>query len=635
MIRSSEPQRYILRGKAESSPNADWSVGPGFRSSLTADDGDLREFVRPGLSVSWNPRRASHAVSDDSLCIVWGMPRVGLTGVDAIAAPATAEQVMARLSASGASALAELKGGYGVFFIDRGSKKVILAVDRFSIETACFGMEAGRFCFADRADAVPLDSRTLSIQSIHDYLYFHCVPAAATIFREVRRLEHGGHLCLEQGELRLGSHWQPRFEEIRDVPLAARSEQFRELLRQSVAVEAAGPERLGCFLSGGTDSSTVAGMLCRIAGEGARTYSIGFDAPGYDEMEYARVAARHFGTDHHEYYVTADDVVRGVGEVSAYFDQPFGNSSVVPAYFCARMAREDGVTRLLAGDGGDELFGGNTRYRFQQFLDLYQRLPESWRGRLIEPMLSGRLGRAGIPGLKHAAAYVRNARVPMPDRMQAFNLLSRIGAAQILDPSLLESVDQGEPLRAQQHTYAGAVANSTINRMLHYDWKYTLADTDLPKVRGAVELAGLTVGYPLLADEIADFSLRLPSDFKLRNFKLRWFFKEALRDFLPDATLKKKKHGFGLPFGLWATQHPGLRNLAGDSLAELERRGILLGGFRDGLMGHLLSAHPGYYGELVWILMMLEQWLATHDNAAWSSLPRPAVADRGVRMAAS
>ena len=202
----------------------------------------------------------------------------------------------------------------------------------------------------------------------------------------------------------------------------------------------------------------------------------------------------------------------------------------------------------------------------------------------------------------------------MPDRMESFNLLSRIGAARVLDPSLLELVDQGGPLRAQRRTYAGAAADSTINRMLHYDWKFTLADTDLPKVRGAAGLAGVTVGYPLLADEIVDFSLRLPSEYKIRNFRLRWFFKEALRDFLPDATLKKKKHGFGLPFGPWVTRHAGLRDLAGDSLAGLEHRGIVHAGFRDELMGQLLSAHPGYYGELVWILMMLEQWLATHSN---------------------
>jgi len=143
------------------------------------------------------------------------------------------------------------------------------------------------------------------------------------------------------------------------------------------------------------------------------------------------------------------------------------------------------------------------------------------------------------------------------------------------------------------------------------------------------------VGYPLLADEIADFSLGLPSNYKLRNFRLRWFFKEALRNFLPDATIRKKKHGFGLPFGLWATQHAGLRDLAGDSLAALERRGILRAGFRDGLMGHLLAAHPGYYGELIWILMMLEQWLAMHDHATWTSPSRSVGADARVRVVAS
>jgi asparagine synthase (glutamine-hydrolysing) len=613
MIRFSATRDYILRGSIHTGPQPEWSVGPGFESFLTCADGRW-ECVRPGISVSWSAKSAFHAARDDLLCIVWGRPRAGTSGIGALAAPATAEQIMERLSTASTSALSELKGGFGVLFVDVRSHRIILAVDRFSIETVCYGIENGQLCFSDRADAVPLKTRTVSSQSIHDFLYFHCVPAPATIFREVSRMEHGSHLCLDRGELRRASHWLPRFEENRDVPLAELCHQFRGLLRNLVAMVAGGNDKLGCFLSGGTDSSTVAGMLCATTGDRARTYSIGFDAPGYDEMVYARLTARHFDTDHHEYYVTADDVVHGINDASAFFDQPFGNSSVVPAHFCARIARADGVTRLLAGDGGDELFGGNIRYRLQQFLDLYHRIPVSLRERLIEPTLTGKLGRTSIPGLKHAAGYVRNSRIPMPDRMESFNLLSRIGAARILDPSLLESVDQGGPLRAQRLTYGTARADSTINRMLYYDWKYTLADTDLPKVRGATGLAGVTAGYPLLADEIVDFSLRLPSDYKVRNFKLRWFFKEALRGFLPDATLKKKKHGFGLPFGLWATRHAGLRDLAGDSLADLEHRGILHAGIRDDLMGQLLSAHPGYYGELIWILMMLEQWLATHSN---------------------
>jgi asparagine synthase (glutamine-hydrolysing) len=146
--------------------------------------------------------------------------------------------------------------------------------------------------------------------------------------------------------------------------------------------------------------------------------------------------------------------------------------------------------------------------------------------------------------------------------------------------------------------------------MLAYDWKYTLADSDLPKVCGTTALAGIDVGFPLLADEIVDFSLRLPSSLKLRGLRLRYFFKEALRGFLPDAILTKRKHGFGLPFGRWLTRHERLYELANASLASLADRGIVRRRFLEELMSRRLAEHPAFFGEMVWILMMLEQWLA-------------------------
>jgi asparagine synthase (glutamine-hydrolysing) len=117
------------------------------------------------------------------------------------------------------------------------------------------------------------------------------------------------------------------------------------------------------------------------------------------------------------------------------------------------------------------------------------------------------------------------------------------------------------------------------------------------------------VGFPLLDRDLLDFSLALPSTLKLKGSQLRWFFKESLRGFLPDEILVKKKHGFGLPFGVWAVRHPGLQALSRDSLHALGERGVVRPAFVARLMSELLPAHPGYYGELVWILMMLEQWL--------------------------
>lgn len=625
MSQSDTSPPYVVKGSVQTCPEPDWSVASRISSSVRLVEGDRWVCAAPGLDICWNAKYASHAARDEILCIVWGSPRCGSSQSTGVAPPASAEQILERLSAAGTSALGDIKGGYGIFFIDGKAQRLILAVDRFSIETICFGIEGDRLGFSDRADAVPLQTRTISRQSLYDYLYFHCIPAPATVFGEVRRLDHGSHACLDRSRLSNDRHWKPRFEPSRGIRVAALCKQFRDLIRDVVAIEANRGDKLGCFLSGGTDSSTIAGMLGAVTGERARTYSIGFNAPGYDEMEYARIAARHFGTDHHEYYVTADDLVRRIPEVAAFFDQPFGNSSVAPAYFCAQMARADGVTRMLAGDGGDELFGGNARYKLQQSFDLYGKLPVSVRERLIEPALTGSALVSRIPGLKQAAGYVRHARTPMPDRMESFNLLSRIGSRRIFNADLLVVIDTDAPLQAQRGTYARTPTGSMINRILHYDWKFTLADSDLPKVRAAIGLTGMTVGYPLLADEIADFSLRLPAEFKVRNFKLRWFFKEALRGFLPDAILRKKKHGFGLPFGPWVIQHAGLHDLAGDSLAALERRAILHRGFRDELMGQLLPAHPGYYGELVWVLMMLEQWLATHCEASrFSPISTPA-----------
>ena len=149
--------------------------------------------------------------------------------------------------------------------------------------------------------------------------------------------------------------------------------------------------------------------------------------------------------------------------------------------------------------------------------------------------------------------------------------------------------------------------------MLAFDWRYTLAESDLPKVRGTTALAGLEVGFPMLDTDLLDFSLRLRTDHKLKGLKLRWFFKEALRGFLPDEIIAKQKQGFGLPFGVWANRHPALRAFAVDSLHALAKRGIVRADFIETLVTTHLPTHPGYYGEMVWILMMMEQWMQKHS----------------------
>ncbi len=518
--------------------------------------------------------------------------------------------VWARLLANGPAAAARTaRGDFAVALREPGGR-TFLAVDRFAVQTLCYRVRAGRLEFAERADALAGTDAALDPQSLFDYLYFHVVPSPRTVFEGVQRLPAGHCALFENGQLTVAPYWQPAFSEGGDSFESLRDE-FRALLKAAVARQLDGG-KAACFLSGGTDSSTVAGMIGQAADRPAATYSIGFDAAGYDEMEYARIAAKRFGTEHHEYYVTPDDLVRSIGDVAGHYDQPFGNSSALPAYYCAKMAREDGVTRILAGDGGDELFGGNTRYAKQRIFGWYDRIPRPVRSALLQPALA-LPGVARVPLLRKGASYVEQARVPMPDRLQMYNLLRRLGIGEVLTPHVLARVSLDEPLRSQREVWAQSAGASELNRQLAFDWRYTLAESDLPKVRGTTGLAGLEVGFPMLDAGLLDFSLRLRSEHKLKGLKLRWFFKEALRGFLPDEIIAKQKQGFGLPFGVWANQHPALRSFAIDSLHSLARRGIVRADFIRTLVGIHLPAHPGYYGEMVWVLMMMEQWMQKHS----------------------
>ena len=483
-----------------------------------------------------------------------------------------------------------------------------LSVDRFAIHSLCYRVVDGQLRFAARADDLADASTQIDPQAIFDYLYFHVIPSPRTIYKGIYRLPPGHSAAMENGQVKVTANWVPKFDELRNPSFDTLKVEFRQLLQDAVATQLDGTKP-ATFLSGGTDSSTVAGMIGLASGKTASTYSIGFDAPGYDEMEFARLASRHFKTEHHEYYVTPDDLVQGIAKVAAHFDQPFGNSSALPSYYCAKMALQDGVTKILAGDGGDELFGGNSRYAKQRVFGWYKNVPGVLQKSLLEPFLNTALA-SNFAVTRKGNSYVEQARVPMPDRLQMYNLIMHLGPTEVLTPAFMAQIDTTSPLQLQRAVWQMPQNCSDLNQELAFDWRFTLAESDLPKVLGATICAGLEVGFPMLDDRLLDFSLKLPTDYKLKGLKLRWFFKEALRGFLPDEILTKKKQGFGLPFGVWANTHPELKALATESLHNLAQRGVVREDFIETLITKRLPEHPGYFGEMVWILMMLEQWLA-------------------------
>ena len=483
---------------------------------------------------------------------------------------------------------------------------VFMAVDRFAVRPLCYRVVNGTLSFAARADTLADSSAALDLQALFDYLYFHVIPSPRTVFNGVFRLPPGHFAIFRDGCLSVKPYSIPSFKVESPVSFDGLRDEFRTLLRDAVGRQTDG-SKAACFLSGGTDSSTVAGMIGEASGSPAVAYSIGFAAEGYDEMAYARLAARHFGCEHREIYFAADDLVREIPQVAAWYDQPFGNSSALPSFHCAAQAQRDGVTRILAGDGGDELFGGNSRYAAQQVFDHYRQVPRWMRQGLLEPFFEIPAV-ARIPGLKKGSNYIRLANTPLPDRAQDYNLIRRLGYERVFTAAFLAAVDVNAVDVQQREVWAQAECADEIDRHLAYDWRYTLAECDLPKVVGTTSMAGISVGFPLLDDALVAFSTKLPPDYKVRGQTLRWFFKEALRGFLPDDVLKKRKQGFGLPFGVWMVQHQGLKVLAEDALKSIVARGVVRQEFVKELLDQRLPQHPHYYGTMVWILIMLEHW---------------------------
>jgi asparagine synthase (glutamine-hydrolysing) len=510
-----------------------------------------------------------------------------------------------------------LSGQYACALIEPTESRVTLIVDRMGSIPIVYALTpGGGVVFSSSAEVLrrhPQVDGRLSAQALYDYVFFHMVPSPETVYRGISRLEPASVLTIERGRVSSRRHWSPRF-----ATSASQSEtQLAESLRQRLfdAVKACEPDATtGAFLSGGLDSSSVAGALARVGGQPARTYSMGFGVEQYDEMSYVRTVAAHFKLDSKEYYVQPDDVAAAVPEIAAHYDQPFGNSSAVPTLLCARLAARSGTKKLLAGDGGDEIFGGNQRYADQKVFAVYGDLPGIVRGAMVNPLAA--LGRAlPVFPLRKIDSYVTQARVPMPDRVERYNFLNRVDQTTVFEPEFLAAIDRENPQRLLRACYGEAQSDDIVDRMLYLDWKFTLADNDLRKVSAMCSLAGIDVRYPMLDDALVDLSVELPPDWKVRGQTLRWFYKRALTGFLPDDVITKKKHGFGLPFGDWLKTHPPLQELSGSALQAMKSRGIFKPAFLDEILATHRTGHASYYGTFIWVLLMLELWLQSHGHA--------------------
>lgn len=507
----------------------------------------------------------------------------------------------------GTACVERLRGMFVLAVWDARRRQLFLARDRLGIKPLYYAAQPHRFMFGSELKCllqVPDWSPSIDLEALSHYVSLSYVPEPLSIFAGVSKLPPGHWLLVRPGRVQLQQYWELPWPERngheRKLSEEQCAEEIRTLFAESIRLHRVSDVPLGAFLSGGIDSSTVVAVLSRLSDRPVKTFSIGFPQPGFNELEHARRVAQRLGTDHHE-LIVQPQAIGLVEQLTAYFDEPFGDVSALPTFLLAQLARRS-VTVALSGDGGDELFAGYSHYleaRRQQVFDL---LPPPLRRHLLRP-LSERLPRGmyGKNYLRHIALesgwdrLLNSLTLPLPLKQE---LLTPEVQAQV------KSLDTGAFLEQALGTQDGF---SPLERALYLDTKMGLPGDMLTKVDRMSMAHSLEVRVPFLDHVFVEYVARLPLRFKLRGFTTKYILKKAFRDWLPAETLARPKMGFDVPLRHWFRRE--LRDYLQDVL--LGSRAAGRGYFRMESVRSLVGEHlrgRRDHSRLLWSLLALEIW---------------------------
>ena len=514
----------------------------------------------------------------------------------------------------GADCVRHLRGMFTFAVWDGRRQELFVARDRVGKKPLYYALTpAGTLVFGSELKSLlehPEVTREVDEEALDAYLAFGYVPDPLSIFRGVRKLPPGHRLRFAGGRLSVEQYWDFGFaEEPVERPEGECLAELRELLAEAVRVRLVADVPLGAFLSGGVDSSAVVGLMARATASPVKTFSIGFREDSFDELAYARLTARRFATDHHEFVVTPD-ICGVVDELAWHFDEPFADSSAVPTYMVSKLAREH-VKVVLSGDGGDELFGGYTRYAVEAGRRAFGRVPGFVRRGVMGP-LSRRLPH-GARGRNFLHNVSLDPVARYADSVSLFTALNK--------PALYARDFRGRlaAFAAPAERFAEYAARvrpgDPLDVLLYLDSKTYLPGDILTKVDRMSMAVSLEARTPLLDHKLIEFVTRLPASLKVREGVTKYLFKRAARGLVPDEILDRPKQGFGVPINQWINRE--LRGRIRETLTEPRAR--QRGYFEPAHVALLLDEHERGrrdHSAQLWALFMLELWHRTFADGA-------------------
>jgi asparagine synthase (glutamine-hydrolysing) len=524
----------------------------------------------------------------------------------------------------GAECLHRLTGMFSFAIWDRPNQVLFMARDRIGIKPFYYYWDNHTLIFASELKAIKrllADNQQIDDGALSLYLHYQYVPAPATIFKNVFKLEAGHYALLSHNRLSMHPYWRiPGWEtgkESLHASLDENVEKLDDLLTHAVKDRLISDVPIGALLSGGIDSSLVVGIMQKVCSHRVKTFSIGNRIKSYDEAPWAARIAEHYGTEHTELYITPDDALDTIPMVTDIFDEPYADSSAVPTFLVSRLTRSH-VTVALSGDGGDEQFCGYVRHwtaqTIQKFSEqvpvrlrmglskLLSGFPEEKLARLyplLKPVLPQHLNVENFIDKWHKLIHL----LPCRELQEIYRMTVCLWARDDLN----KLIGRQPPVSAFENNFLMEERTPPLHRILRVDLQTYLSDAMLTKVDRTSMAVGLEVRVPLIDHRIVEFSAGLPQSQLYRNGTGKIILRELLSRYLPRKMFERPKMGFSIPIGHWFRNT--LKPLMLDYLSEARLRSE--GIFNPIFVNHIITEHlagKANHQHRIWSLLVWQMW---------------------------
>ncbi len=504
-----------------------------------------------------------------------------------------------------------LRGMFAFALWDEKKRKLFLVRDRLGKKPLSYTIHNGYLIFGSEIKCILEISeikREINLEALHYYLTYQYVPSPLSMFKNIKKLPPASILsCDEQGNINIQNYWNLNYRNKLNLREEEYGEQIREKLKEATKLRMISDVPLGAFLSGGIDSSAIVGLMSEISSEPVKTFSIGFEEQDFSELEYARLVANHFGTNHQE-FIVKPQMIDILPKLVWHYGEPYADSSALPSYYVARETRKY-VTVALNGDGGDENFAGYMRYKANKIAYFVAKIYRYAGGKRINFILDLFAESSNQQNFLRKAKRFSSALFESPEyrNIQWHCFFNNEQKMRLYSDEMRDRFAKVNAYDYMAEIFINAPADDFLDKILYTDVRTYLPEDLLVKMDIAAMANSLEVRSPFLDHKFMEFAVQIPAYFKLRGLTLKYILKKSMKGFLPKKILNRSKMGFGIPIAKWFRQD--LKEYIKEIL--LDKKSTKRGYFNHKYVEQMIEEHISGrrdHGYRLWALLMFELW---------------------------